>query len=174
MLRERYSSSRNHFRSTKITSSQKCFFFHLDPSYFLTFSFLFHFKWFKVLYERHLQFYKSSLNSNSNKATYKFYLFRVICFVMLGGLFFWVFDSLYFEDLNFLSFSLLLMIFSVLIVSIRKVQILFGHQKQQNPLLGFSLPWPLKWLLMGCFTLQAYKLGVNTYIGNFLIHTFFG
>ncbi len=45
------------------------FLFSLDPSYFqsfLTFSFLVHFKRFKMLQECHLQFYKRSLNSNSN------------------------------------------------------------------------------------------------------------
>jgi hypothetical protein len=38
------------------------------PSYFQFLIFI-HFKQFKVLYELHLKFYKSSLNSNSNKAT---------------------------------------------------------------------------------------------------------
>jgi len=40
----------------------------------LTFSFLVHLKRFKVLEECNLQFYKSSLNFNSDKARYKFFL----------------------------------------------------------------------------------------------------
>jgi hypothetical protein len=40
----------------------------------LTFSFLVHFKLFKVLHEHHLQFYKSSWNCNNNIATYKEFL----------------------------------------------------------------------------------------------------
>ncbi len=37
----------------------------------LIFSLLIHFKRFKVLYKHRLQFYKSSLNSNNNRTTYK-------------------------------------------------------------------------------------------------------
>jgi hypothetical protein len=37
----------------------------------ITFLFLIHFKRFKLLRECHLKFYKSSLNSNSSRATYK-------------------------------------------------------------------------------------------------------
>jgi hypothetical protein len=51
-----------------------CFFLVFGPlllSKLLTFSFLVQFKQFNVIYERHLQFYKLSLNSNSNRATYK-------------------------------------------------------------------------------------------------------
>jgi hypothetical protein len=36
-----------------------------------TFLFLIHFKYFKMLYEHHLKFYKSSLYFNNNKATCK-------------------------------------------------------------------------------------------------------
>ncbi len=37
----------------------------------ITFLFLIHFKQFKVLQERHLKLYKSFLNSNRNRITYK-------------------------------------------------------------------------------------------------------
>jgi hypothetical protein len=37
----------------------------------ITFSFLVQFKWFKVLYERNLMIYKSSLNHKGNRATFK-------------------------------------------------------------------------------------------------------
>jgi hypothetical protein len=45
------------------------------------------------------------------------------------------------------------MIFSATDALIGGVQVLFGHQKQRSPPLGFSLPWALKWLFMGCSTL---------------------
>jgi hypothetical protein len=48
----------------------------------ITFLFFNHLKLFKVLYECHLKFYKSSLNSNNNIATYK-------DFFSAGGLFCW-------------------------------------------------------------------------------------
>jgi len=50
------------------------FFFLFGPllhSKLLTFSFLIHFKQFKMLQERQLKFYKSSWNFNSNTAKFK-------------------------------------------------------------------------------------------------------
>jgi len=50
------------------------FFFSFGPlllSNLIPFLFPFHFKWFKVLKERHLKFYKLYLNFDNNKTTYK-------------------------------------------------------------------------------------------------------
>jgi hypothetical protein len=67
------------------------FFLLFEPlllSKLLTFSFLVHLKLFKVLQEHHLQFYKSSFNSNSNIATYKDAFGRPgLGFLGFGGLF---------------------------------------------------------------------------------------
>ncbi len=49
-----------------------------------------------------------------------------------------------FGGYNFLNSNPFLTIFSMLDVPTRRVQILFGHQKQQSPPLGSSLPWALK------------------------------
>jgi len=49
-------------------------FFFLESfllSNLITFLFLIHLKWFRVPYEHHLKFYKSSLNFNNNRITYK-------------------------------------------------------------------------------------------------------
>jgi hypothetical protein len=74
------------------THKMRLFFLLFGPLSFsklLTFSFLIQFKRFKVLWECHLQFYKSSLNSSSNKATYEnFFDCSGIGFVMFTGLFF--------------------------------------------------------------------------------------
>jgi hypothetical protein len=68
------------------------FFFLFGPfllSKFLTFSFLVHFKWFKVLYRHHLQLYTSYWNFNNNRATYKeIFGWLGLCVVMFDGLFF--------------------------------------------------------------------------------------
>jgi hypothetical protein len=69
-------------------------------------------------------------------------------FVAFGGLFFWVLEPLYFGGHNFLSSIPFLMIFSVLYVPIERVQVFFGHQKQQNPPLGSCLPWMFKCLVI--------------------------
>ncbi len=42
---------------------------------------------------------------------------------------------------NFINLFFFLTIFNVLDAPIKRVQILFGHQKQWSPLLGFGLPW---------------------------------
>jgi hypothetical protein len=59
-------------------------------------------------------------------------------FVAFDGLFFWIFDNLYFEGLEF-NFIPFLTIFSALNMPIRGVQVLFKHQKQWSPPLGSSL-----------------------------------
>jgi hypothetical protein len=68
------------------------FFFFLGPlllSNLITFLSLIHFKQFRVLYERHLKFYKLSSNYNNNKSTYKESCGCLeLAFVTFGGLFF--------------------------------------------------------------------------------------
>jgi hypothetical protein len=71
--------------------NHKMRFFLFEPlllSKLFTFSFLVQFKWFKVLQKCHLEFDKSSLNSNSNRAPYK-EVFGCLKtdFVTIGGLF---------------------------------------------------------------------------------------
>jgi len=51
---------------------------------------------------------------------------------MFGGLYFWVFDYLYFGGCNFLNSNLFLTSFSVSDVPTGRVQVLFRHQKQRN------------------------------------------
>ncbi len=88
-------------RKKKLSNSKKVFFYFLLFGPFLfsklqTFSFLIHFKQFKMLWECHLQFYNSSLNSNSIKATYKeFFLVIANQHCIFNGLFFCVLDPLY-------------------------------------------------------------------------------
>jgi hypothetical protein len=52
-----------------------------------------------------------------------------------------------------ITFSILIHFWSFSVHQIGGVQVLFGHQKQRSPPLGYDLPWALKWLLMGCSTL---------------------
>ncbi len=73
-----------------------------------------------------------------------------LTFVAFGELFFWVFDPFIFGGHNFFNSISHLMIFSVLDVSIRGVQILFGHQKQWS--LPFDLACP-EHLVISRFTL---------------------
>jgi len=65
-------------------------------------------------------------------------------FVAFGGLFFWVFDPLYFEGHNFLNYISFVTIFSALDAPIGKIQVLFKHQKQWNLPLRSGMPWALK------------------------------
>jgi hypothetical protein len=56
-----------------------------------------------------LKFYKSSLNSNINRTTYREFYFLSVCelaLIVFGGLFFWVLDPFYFGGLDFLVFNL--------------------------------------------------------------------
>ncbi len=97
----------------------------------LTFSFFFHFKWFKVLKGCHLQFYKSSLNSNSNRATYKkfFGVFRnQLCNIQRFVL--WL-------TLGAITFSILIHFCQFWVCQMHNRRSssssFVGHQKQQSP-----------------------------------------
>jgi hypothetical protein len=85
MLQGAFSSSTNHLWNAKLRTShkratkKKCIlnckmhffsFWLLLLSNLITFLCLIHFKQVKMLQEHHLKLYKSSLNSNSNRATY--------------------------------------------------------------------------------------------------------
>jgi hypothetical protein len=59
---------------------------------------------------------------------------------MFGGLFFEFLTHSTLGVHNFLGFISFLTNFSAPKVLIRGVQIVFGHQKQWNPSLGFGLP----------------------------------
>ncbi len=138
-----------------------CFFFFLfGPvllSKLLTFSFLVHLKQCKMLCKCHLQFYKSALNSNSNRATYKEF-FEWSSFLVFGDLFFFEFlTPSTLGGCNFLNSNPFLMISNAPDASIGGVQVLFGLQKQWSPPLGSGLPWALKWSLMGCSTLVGMR-----------------
>ncbi len=58
-------------RKKKLSNVFFVFYFHWTASTFKPHNFLIHFKWFKVLQELHLKFYKPFWNFNNNKATYK-------------------------------------------------------------------------------------------------------
>ncbi len=121
------------------------FFFSLFGPFLLSnlmnFLFLIHFKQFKVLLECHSKFYKSFLNSNSNITYKEFFgclrtsLCSVQWFVFLSFL-----TPFILGDCNFLISNPFLMIVNVLNVPRRGLQVLFGHQKQQNPPLDLAYP----------------------------------
>ncbi len=96
-----------------------------------------------------LQFYKSSLNSNSNIQRI---VFGWLSFLVLDGLFFGVLDPFTLGGCNFFNSNPFLMILNASDAQIRRVQVLFGLQKQWSPPLRSGLPWALKWSHMGCST----------------------
>jgi hypothetical protein len=155
----RSSSSLLHFEWFKMLWDPSSSFFSVWTS--LTFKasnflILAHLKQFKVLQEHHLQFYKSSFNPNSKRATYKeFFGWSGLGFVRFDGLFFVFLKPSTLQGHKIFNFNLLSTIFSVSDAPIGGVQVLFGHQKQQSPPLGSGVPWALKWLLMGCSTLYT-------------------
>ncbi len=82
-----------------------------------------------MLQEHHLEFYKSSLNSNSNIEG-KFLSVRELVFVVLGDLLFSVLDPpSTLRGCNFLIFNPFSTIVSVSDARRGGVQVLFGHQK---------------------------------------------
>jgi hypothetical protein len=126
-----------------------------STSNLITFFFVIHFKQFKVLYKRHLKFYKSFLNFNSNRTTYKEIfgcsqtdLCNVWWFVFLS---YW--PHLRWGAVTFSMFFFFWQFLVCQIVPIRGVQVLFGHWKQWSPPLGSSLPWILKCFATNWFIL---------------------
>jgi hypothetical protein len=91
-----------------------------------------------VLYECHVQFYTSYLNFNSN-IWGNFWVIG-LGVVLISGLYFWVFDHLYFGGCNILNSNLFLTSFSASDAPTGRVQVLFGHQKQQNLPLNQACP----------------------------------
>jgi hypothetical protein len=165
-----FSSSKNHLwnakpkdqpkkSSKKKTCFQiaKQFFFHFSSfwplllSNLITFLLLIHFKQFKVLKECHLKFYKSSLNYNSN--IQQFLGVWELAFVAFNGFFFKLLISSIVGGHNFLNSIPFFMIFSVPNAPIKRVQVLFGHQKQWSPPLESNLPWAFKCPVTSRFTL---------------------
>ncbi len=126
----------------------------------LTFSFLVHFKWFKVLWEHHPQFYKSSFNSNSNKATCKnFFECLGIDFVMFCWFVFlrsWVLSSLLGEGGEACTFSILILFddFEWVRCVNRKGSSFVWTPETMKPSLGSALPWALKCSLTSRSTLH--------------------
>jgi hypothetical protein len=124
------------------------FFYLFGPlllSNLITSLFLIHLKWFKVLQEHHLKFYKSSFNSYNKKVTYKdFFRYQELAFVAFGGFFFEFLTPSPLKGHNFLNSTSFLMIFSALEAPIRGVQVLFRHWKQWRPPFRFGLPWVFK------------------------------
>ncbi len=135
------------------------FFFILTPLTFKSHNFLIHFKWFKMLQEHYMKFYKASLNSNINRATYKeFFGWSETGLVVFSGLFFWVLLTLStLGGCNFLNFILFSMIFSTSDAPIGRVQVLFGNQRRPSFPLGSSLPWAFKCSVTSQFTLKNTK-----------------
>ncbi len=93
-----------------------------------------------------MKFYKLSLNSNSNRATYK------ECFGCLRTdlctVWWFVFMSSWPPLLwGAITLSFLIHFLQLLVCQMRQeegVQVLFGHQKRRSPPLGSGLPWALK------------------------------
>ncbi len=96
-----------------------------------------------------------SLDYNSNRTTrYKEVLeYSRISLVMFDGLFFFKLTTpSTLRGCNFLNFIPFLTIFCAPDMSIKGVQVLFGHQKQQSLPLESGLPWVLKCLITSWFT----------------------
>jgi Trk-type K+ transport system membrane component len=132
-------------RKISFPAYKTCFFFGpLLLSNCITFLFLIHFKRYKVLWECHLKFYKSSFNSNSNRATYnEFCGVQELAFVVFSEALFSFLSSwppFTLGGHNFLISNSFFMIISVPDVPRGGIQVLFQHQKQQNPPLGSGLP----------------------------------
>jgi hypothetical protein len=76
-VQRKKNNDKSNKKKNKHFNLQNVFFFcsflfgPLLPSNLITFLFLTHLKWFQVIQERHLKFYKLSWNFNSNKTTYK-------------------------------------------------------------------------------------------------------
>jgi hypothetical protein len=118
---------------------------------FVSSSYELHFDRFKMLWEHHLKLYKLSLNSNSNRTTYKDF------FGCSGTSLCSIWWSFFFEFLtpftlggcNFLfsnPFSTIVLVWDA---PRGGIQVLLGHHKQQSPPLGSSLLWVLKCLVTG-------------------------
>lgn len=77
---------------------------------------------------------------------------------MFGGLCFWVSwpPLLLLMGRNFLNSNPFFMILNAPNAPIGGVQVMFGHQKQYSPPLGFSLAWALKCSVIGQFTLMPH------------------
>jgi hypothetical protein len=102
--------------------------------------FIIHFKWFKVLYEHQLKFYKLSLNCDNNKATYKeFYGCLGTSLCSIWWFISWVLDPSILRGHNFFNFILFLTICSALDVPIKGFQVLLRCQKQWSPPLGYGV-----------------------------------
>ncbi len=135
-------------KKISFSNLQNIFFvFILDPTFKPhNFLFLIHFIWFKVLQEYHLKFYKSTLNFNNNKTTYK--EFGVCLGTNLCSIWwFFFFEFLSPSTLNghnFLNSIPFFTIFNALNMLIGGVQVLFKHKKQWNPSLGSGLLWTFK------------------------------
>jgi len=139
-------------RKISFPINKTCFFlfflFLFGPfllSNLMTFLFLIHFKQFKVLLECHSKFYKSFLKSNSNITYKEFFgclrigLCSVQWFVFLSFL-----TPFILGDCNFLISNPFV---NVLNVPRRGLQVLFGHQKQQNP--------PLDLAYLNCLSVRS-------------------
>jgi hypothetical protein len=88
-----------------------------------------------------MKFYKSSLNSNNNRATYKKKIWcSGIAFIVFSGLFFYFLTLFTLGGYNFLISIFFLTIVSVSDALKGGVQILFGHQKRRSLPLGSDLP----------------------------------
>jgi len=89
--------------------------------------------------------YKLFLNSNNKKTTYKeFYGCLGISLCSIWWFIFKKFDPSILRGHNFLNSIPFWKKFSALGALIGKVQVLFRHQKQWNPPLGYGLPWTLR------------------------------
>jgi hypothetical protein len=67
-------------------------------------------------------------------------MFGKLAFIRLSRLFFLAFDPSTLRGCNFLSYILFMNFFSVLDAPIKRVQALFGHQKQWSLPLKYGLP----------------------------------
>jgi hypothetical protein len=137
-----------------ISLNWKTCFFSFGPLLFsnlIIFFLLIHFKQFKMLYQRHLKFFKSFWNFYKNKATYKeFFGCLGIGLCNAWWFSFCVLHPLYFRGHNFLNSILFL---TIIYAPIGEVQVCFGQQKQQNPPLGCGPPWSFKCSITSWFTL---------------------
>jgi hypothetical protein len=123
-------------RKTSFSNLQNIFFFFFllfGPllSNLITFLFLIHFKRFKMLWEHHLKFYKSFLNSNSKRVTYKehFGCLRTNLCSVQWFVFFEFLTPFTLGGHNFLISNPFLTILTVLDAPRGGLQTLFGRHK---------------------------------------------
>jgi hypothetical protein len=96
-----------------------------------------------MLWEYYFKFYKSYLNSNSNRITYdKFCWCLGTSLCSIWWFIFWVLDPPTLRGHNFFNFISFLIIFNALDAPIGRIQVLFGNRYFDKKLCQFFFIMP--------------------------------